>query len=264
MLGGVASAMKAAPVMPKPVTPPPVAAFDWQPFLTGGATRADAMTGLNPNFNSALKDMFQAAPPHIQKELRVMSAYRSPEIQKALYENALKKYGSEAAARKWVAPPGRSQHNHGMAADLTFLSDDAKKWVHANAEKHGMHFPMSWEPWHIELAGSRDGTALAQAGSVRAKVQGKVAGEQQRVAGILGNDANSPTPSLLDQLESPKTRREELLEMLAEMGKGMEEEQQPQQAAQVVAQPTEANDFKREGDPLENYMQLFEILRTSV
>lgn len=130
--------------------------WDWNAYLTGGAaTRNDSISGLKPEFQNALLAMFQGAPPEIRDNLRVMSGYRSPEVQATLWENALAKYGSEAAARKWVAPPGRSNHNHGQAVDLTFMDDATKAWVHQNAANYGMSFPMSWEPWHIELAGAR-------------------------------------------------------------------------------------------------------------
>ena len=128
-------------------------AWDWSPFLVGGGTRPDAMTGLAPEFGSALAALFQAAPPEVQQNLRVTSAYRSPEVQERLWADALAKYGSEAAARKWVAPPGRSNHNHGAAVDFKFLDPSAQEWVHQNAGQFGMHFPMSHEPWHIEMAG---------------------------------------------------------------------------------------------------------------
>jgi LAS superfamily LD-carboxypeptidase LdcB len=86
--------------------------------------------------------------------------------QKRLWEAALKKYGSAATARKWVAPPGHSNHGKGIAADLhaygTVLDlkaggkvGAATKWAHANAGKFGLHFPLSNEDWHIEPKGSR-------------------------------------------------------------------------------------------------------------
>ena len=62
----------------------------------------------------------------------------------------MKKYGSAAKARKWVAPPGKSQHNHGNAADLRYANDAARKWAHENAARFGLHFRMGNEPWHIE------------------------------------------------------------------------------------------------------------------
>lgn len=136
-------------------------AWEWSPYLVDGGTRADAMTGLDGGFNNSLAAMFAGAPPEIQSQLRIMSAYRSPERQQQLWDDALVKYGSPEAARKWVAPPGNSKHNHGQAVDLRFLGDEAKKWVHANAGQYGLYFPMAHEPWHIEPVGSRDGHAHA-------------------------------------------------------------------------------------------------------
>jgi hypothetical protein len=103
--------------------------------------------GLVPNFDTALNKLIAASGGRVQ----MRSGYRSVEEQTRLWNDALKKYGSPEAARKWVAPPGKSNHNRGLAADL---SGDLK-WAHANAPKFGLYFPMEWEPWHIELNGSR-------------------------------------------------------------------------------------------------------------
>ena len=127
--------------------------WDWAPYLTGGGTRPDAMTGLAGGFEQSLRQLFMDAPPEIRDQLRVLSAYRSPEVQASLWENALEEYGSPEAARQWVAPPGNSRHNHGMAVDLRYLDPAAQEYVHANAERYGLHFPMEWEPWHIEPIG---------------------------------------------------------------------------------------------------------------
>ena len=124
-------------------------------FAVGGATRPDSFTGLNPQFVSALAQMFQAAPPEIQAGLRISSGYRSPERQAQLWDQALAKYGSPEAARKWVAPPGRSQHNHGFAVDLHFATPAAREWAHKQAGQFGLTFPLKNEAWHIELAGAR-------------------------------------------------------------------------------------------------------------
>lgn len=131
--------------------------FDLTKYATGGATRPDSFSGMNGDFSNALAQMFASAPPEIQAQLQVSSGYRSPERQAQLWAEALKKYGSPEVARKWVAPPGNSQHNHGNAADLRFLSPDAQAWVHQNAQNYGLSFPLSNENWHIELAGARGG-----------------------------------------------------------------------------------------------------------
>lgn len=129
--------------------------WQWYPYATGGATRPDSFTGMNPEFNTALERLFAEAPPEIRSGLQVYSGYRSPERQAELWADALQRYGSEAEARRWVAPPGRSQHNHGNAADLRFANDDVLNYVHQNAGNYGLAFPLSNENWHIELASAR-------------------------------------------------------------------------------------------------------------
>lgn len=159
-------------------------AWDWSPYLTGGGTRADAMSGLDPNFAGALQRMFAEAPPEVQAEMRILSAYRSPEIQAQLYADALERYGSEAEARRWVAPPGNSRHNHGQAVDLSYLGDAARAYAHENAARYGLHFPLSNEDWHIEPMGAGggriaiDGTFIAPTGGAPNALAG-VAPEQQ-------------------------------------------------------------------------------------
>lgn len=139
--------------------------WDWTNYVVGGGQRPDAISGLSPGFQSSLQSMFAAAPPEVQQYLRITSGYRSPEVQQRLWDEALAKYGSPEAARKWVAPPGSSQHNHGSAADLKYLAPEAQEWVHQNASQFGLYFPMGHEPWHIEPVGSRDGHAHDPASS---------------------------------------------------------------------------------------------------
>lgn len=144
-------------------------AFDWSPYAVGGATRPDSFTGMDPEFSAALGAMFLAAPEEVRNSLRVNSGFRSNDTQQRLWDNALKKYGSPEAARKWVAPPGKSQHNHGKAADLQYASDAAKKWVQANAAQYGLNLPLGNEDWHIELANARAPQTAAAALNAYAK-----------------------------------------------------------------------------------------------
>ena len=137
--------------------------YDWSPYAIGGALRPDSFTSMTPGMQSGLWGLLQAAGEELGPGLQVYSGYRSPERQAELYANALAKYGSPEAARKWVAPPGKSQHNSGNAADLKFngarltADSDAGRWVAENAAKYGLAVPMSWEPWQVELAGAREG-----------------------------------------------------------------------------------------------------------
>lgn len=133
--------------------------FDWTRYATGGATRPDSFTGMKPEFRSALEQLFTAAPADLG--LQVGSGYRSIERQRQLWE------ASDKSGRM-VARPGGSRHNHGDAADLSAAglrldkaSPAARQWVHDNAAQYGLTFPMSWEPWHVELVGARGGKGVA-------------------------------------------------------------------------------------------------------
>jgi len=64
--------------------------------------------------------------------------------------------GSGTPFRNWIALPGRSQHQRGMAIDIGYSSPQAREWAHQNAKNFGMVFPLSNEPWHIELIGGRE------------------------------------------------------------------------------------------------------------
>ena len=108
----------------------------------------DHITGLNPAFAECLAKFIKAGQAAGQS-MRINSGYRSPTRQAELFNQAVSKYGSESAARKWVAPPGKSNHGRGIAADLS----NSGGWAHANAGKFGLNFRMSHEPWHVEPGG---------------------------------------------------------------------------------------------------------------
>lgn len=156
----------------------------WTPFLTGGATRADAITRLDPMFRDSLQAMLMAAPEDIRSGIQLLSAYRSPELQAQLYANALERYGSEAAARRMVAPPGNSRHNYGLAVDFSWGSPEAQAWVHQNASNYGLHFPMSWENWHIEPIGPDGGRVPIGAGGWAGPPGGLPANPASAPAGV--------------------------------------------------------------------------------
>lgn len=208
-----------------------MSAWDWSPYLVGGGLRPDAMTGLDADFNSALVNLFSAAPEDIRGNLRVTSAYRSPEIQQKLFSDALAKYGSEAAARKWVAPPGKSRHNHGLAVDLKYLDDTARQWAHQNAANFGLHFPMSHEPWHIEMVGSR-GKSLPTPAAPGNVAQGAPVSGPPSIASMFGSEfAEGPAPLAQVALNGPTLA--DVLQ-LRSTTRGQEEEQRRVALADLI------------------------------
>jgi hypothetical protein len=132
------------------------------PFL-GAGKAASHITGLSDPFEAALSRMLAEAPASVRGAVTINSGFRSVERQTELFNAAVAKYGSVAAARRWVAPPGRSQHNFGNAADLGFQSGEAREWFHANAGRYGLEFPMGHEPWHIQGTKGLGGGGAADA-----------------------------------------------------------------------------------------------------
>ncbi|WP_061935981.1 D-alanyl-D-alanine carboxypeptidase family protein [Aureimonas sp. AU22] len=125
--------------------------------LLGAGKSESHISGLNAQFATALTNMLEAAPAAVQSAITINSGFRSVARQAELFDAALQKYGSVAAARRWVAPPGNSQHNKGMAADFGYGNTAARNWVHQNAGAFGLKFPMAHENWHIELINGRTG-----------------------------------------------------------------------------------------------------------
>jgi len=125
---------------------------------------ASHITGMQSDFAGKLAKMLASMPEELKGQITINSGFRSIERQQELWLAALKKYGSPEAARKWVAPPGNSQHNKGYAADLAYGSDAARQWAHANAAKFGLSFPLANENWHIEDESAR---AAARAEQVK-------------------------------------------------------------------------------------------------
>jgi hypothetical protein len=104
------------------------------------------LEGLTPDFQARLNAMIGAS----NGKITITSGYRSYDKQKAMFEQAVKDHGSEAAAQRYVAKPGESNHNKGIAADL---GGDIEL-AHKLAPQFGLHFPMDWEPWHVQPLGA--------------------------------------------------------------------------------------------------------------
>ncbi|MFJ7827203.1 D-alanyl-D-alanine carboxypeptidase family protein [Psychrobacillus sp. NPDC096623] len=107
-------------------------------------------------------------------ELIAFSTYRSFDYQTKLYDRYVSNDG-QAAADRYSARPGYSEHQTGLAFDIgelhfeqhfareSFGETEAGKWVAANAYKYGfiMRYPKGsekitgymYEPWHFRYVG---------------------------------------------------------------------------------------------------------------
>jgi secretion/DNA translocation related TadE-like protein len=91
--------------------------------------------GLQPEFAAALACLFDRV-----EGLTIVSGFRTREEQAALHR----------LKPGLAAPPGHSMHEVGLAADLAFASPRSQTEAHREVAGCGLHFPISYEPWHVE------------------------------------------------------------------------------------------------------------------
>ncbi|MBX7451094.1 M15 family metallopeptidase [Mycolicibacterium sp. 3033] len=152
------------PPPPEPVAPaPPVeplsigsAAVDttggWLPdgtTLSPFDTANPILSQMNPALLRAVQDATRAAQP-AGVDIRITSGWRSPGFQQRLFDDAVRSYGSVAAAAQFVATPEVSQHVRGQAVDIGPTAAD--QWMIANGKQFGLCQIYANEIWHFELA----------------------------------------------------------------------------------------------------------------
>jgi D-alanyl-D-alanine carboxypeptidase len=137
--------------------------------------RRIASEALSEMFEDALKDDI---------ELVARSGYRSHATQTSLYNGYVSKYGQEYAD-KYSARPGTSEHQTGLAMDITAesvnlqLDDNFGKtkegqWLAQNAHRFGfiIRYPEGmenitgyfFEPWHVRYLGVNLATNVYNSG----------------------------------------------------------------------------------------------------
>lgn len=139
---------------------------------------------------SALVKMLNAAEDEKLNRIVPYSGYRSYATQSAVYSNKIASlradYGelAEREAAKLVAPPGSSEHQTGLAVDLTitdfldyeyvlnydFAYTKEGQWLRKNVWKYGFILRydeskedktgFSYEPWHFRYVGLEHAKAI--------------------------------------------------------------------------------------------------------
>lgn len=133
--------------------------------------------GVDPVANAALQQLFADAKTE-GLNLFVRSGFRSYSTQKNLYNNYVKRDG-QAAADRYSARPGHSEHQTGLAFDInkansSFAGSPEANWLAANCYKYGfiIRYPEGkesitgyiYEPWHIRYLGVETATAVYNSG----------------------------------------------------------------------------------------------------
>ena len=84
-------------------------------------------------------------------ELSITSGFRTLDRQEILFQEAVRKYGSESEAAKWVLPPQFSHHPQGLAIDVNYPDDKAGAlWLESNGSRFGLCRVYANEWWHFE------------------------------------------------------------------------------------------------------------------
>ncbi len=133
---------------------------------------------------SALEELFDAASAD-GITLYAVSGYRSYAFQQATFQRNIDLMGSIESANLYSARPGESEHQTGLAMDVTSKSVGYKltakfgenvegEWVRDNAHKYGFivrYLPgkehitgYKYEPWHIRYLGVELATAVYESG----------------------------------------------------------------------------------------------------
>ena len=141
---------------------------------TGSKLDKTYINRLNIEAYKAFKQM-QAAALKEGYEIFVDSSYRTYEYQERVFNNVAAEKGLEHA-QKFVAAPGGSEHQTGLAVDIIFRrnnemieeqkeNDPEIQWLFANAHHYGfiLRYPQgkeeitgfNFEPWHFRYVGSK-------------------------------------------------------------------------------------------------------------
>jgi len=117
-------------------------------------------------------------------QLMIGSGYRSAALQKIYFDSLASSVGT-VAANNAIAFPGQSEHQTGLAADISTVSQNCYlsdcfgatpdgMWLVNNAYKYGfiLRYPLGkesitgyqYEPWHFRYVGIDLATALHQSG----------------------------------------------------------------------------------------------------
>lgn len=130
-----------------------------------------------------LEDMFAAAKA-AGHHLMIGSAYRPASLQQFYFNSYAASWGQEMAER-YSAHPGHSEHQLGLAVDIStesrecylstcFINTPDGQWLANNAHKYGFTLRYakgkesitgySYEPWHYRYVGVELATALYESG----------------------------------------------------------------------------------------------------
>lgn len=101
------------------------------------------------DINNVFASRLAALAKHYNTKIYISSGYRSIEEQWDIWNKRIREHPNETEKerRKWVAYPGKSMHQFGLAVDVKGLY---KELANNDLKPFGLIKPLSNEDWHIE------------------------------------------------------------------------------------------------------------------
>ena len=165
------------------------------------AGRAPDTSNWNPVFATRLQ-AFRDALTKAGINSSISSGYRTPEYQNQMYQNHLAKQAGQplpypnVEAPAVVAPPWRSFHNYGIAADLHLDNPNDYARMAAMARQFGLSGIGASDPGHIQLTGTL-ADDIKQYNLAGWRPESRPAPDTGAIAYTGGPPAGQPPPSLV-------------------------------------------------------------------
>jgi LAS superfamily LD-carboxypeptidase LdcB len=220
------SAQQQPPIPQNPTTPQQPPQVPTSPAMQAGAGQPTspllspnlAGSGVNwqgesPELKQRVSSMLADAPPDVRAAASVDSGFRTNQQQADIYER------SGQGTKFMAAPPGKSLHETGQAADWSFKNPEADQWVHENAGRFGLGFPLgSRDPNHMQLAAVHKAldTSLDQSGNklIQQGVDGPTVQDSTKTAMLAGRE--------IDPVQWGRTTRAELVQAINKANPGLD------------------------------------------
>lgn len=143
----------------------------------------DYNPGEDPKAKKALNQLLEDGNQE-GLNLFITSGFRSYQYQEQVFNEYVQRDG-KAAAKKYSAEPGTSEHQSGLAFDIgsqdapnnfdqSFAETNAGKWIKNHAHEYGfiVRYPegkeditgYQYEPWHLRYVGKSDAAKIKDSG----------------------------------------------------------------------------------------------------
>lgn len=158
----------------------------WNPLPENDAVTLVEVPGgerVDERIYDPLMELLEAAKEENWNQLpTVVSGYRTREKQQKLYDEKIAQYKRQGYSEKeaveqagqWVAAPGYSEHQLGLAVDINGATYDLYFWLQENSYKYGFIFRYpagktditgtAEEVWHYRYVGTEAATEMYEQG----------------------------------------------------------------------------------------------------